>query len=83
MADVYYDECLQCKSLVTHAYILLHPDTGAYAIKCYTTIHINEVISLVLVRALLEYRSRMTSHNNKTFFQTFHSHFLALRVCVL
>ena len=35
---------------------------------CYTTIHINEVISLVLVRALLEYRSRMTSQNNKTSF---------------
>ncbi len=34
----------------------------------YTTIHINEAISLVLVRALLEYRSRMTSHNKETFF---------------
>ncbi len=33
--------------------------------KHYTTIHINEAISLVLVRALLEYRSQMTSHNNK------------------
>ncbi len=37
--------------------------------KVYATIHINEAISLVLVRALLEYRSRMTSHNNKTIFQ--------------
>ncbi len=35
-------------------------------IDIYTTIHINEAISLVIVRALLEYRSRMTSHNNKT-----------------
>ncbi len=34
----------------------------------YTTIHINEAISLVVVCALLEYRSRMTSHNNKTMF---------------
>jgi hypothetical protein len=34
----------------------------------YTTIHINQAISLVLVRALLECRSPMTSHNNKTFF---------------
>ena len=30
-----------------------------------TTIHINEAISLVLERALLDL-SRMTSHNNKT-----------------
>ena len=37
----------------------------------YTTIHINEAISLVLVRALLEYRSQTTSHNNKTFFSIF------------
>ncbi len=28
----------------------------------HTTFHINEAISLVLARALLEYRSRMTSH---------------------
>ncbi len=35
--------------------------------------HINETILLVLVRALLESRSRMTSHNNKTYF--FHSTF--------
>ncbi len=34
----------------------------------YTTIHINQAISLVLVRALLECRSPMTSHNNNTFF---------------
>ena len=31
----------------------------------YTTLHINEAISLVLVRALLEYKPRMTSYNNK------------------
>ncbi len=35
-------------------------------ITTYTTIHINEAISFVFVRALLEYRSRMTSHNDKT-----------------
>ena len=32
----------------------------------YTTMHINEAISLVLVRAPLEYRLRMTSYSNKT-----------------
>ena len=50
---------------------LKHDDTMFHiqtpSLQCiYTTIHINEAISLVLVRALLEYRSRMTSHNNKT-----------------
>jgi hypothetical protein len=35
--------------------------------KDYTTIHINEAISLVVMRALSEYRSQMTSHSNKTF----------------
>ena len=38
----------------------------------YTTIHINEAISLVLVRALLEYRSRMTSQQQK---HNFSEHF--------
>ncbi len=37
-----------------------------FPIKHYATIHTNEAISLVLVRALLEYRSRLTSHNHKT-----------------
>ena len=32
----------------------------------YTTIHTNEAIWLVLERAWLEYRSRLTSHNIKT-----------------
>ena len=31
---------------------------------------VNKAISLVLVRAPLEYTSRVTSHNNKTTFQS-------------
>ena len=40
-------------------------------IYIYTTFHINEAISLVLVRMLLEYTARMTSNNNKTFSEQF------------